>query len=126
MESTRLEPQVARPRESDEFATDELCRILESWNDPRDGAVSIARARVAPGVTTKLHRLRGVVERYLVVEGAGRVRIGGELVRDVAPGDVAIVPADTAQQVTNTGAQDLVFYCVCTPRFTPECYETLE
>jgi mannose-6-phosphate isomerase-like protein (cupin superfamily) len=121
-----MKPRVEKPRESSEFATAELCRVLESWNDASDPAVSIARARVAPGVTTKLHRLAGVVERYVIVAGEGHVAIGGDVRESVKPGDVAIIPAGVTQQVTNTGATDLVFYCVCTPRFTAECYEALE
>src|SRR6476659_10242295 len=95
-----LKPHVERPQPSAEYATPERCRILESWNVASDPEVSIARARVAPGVTTRLHRLSGVTERYLVVEGRGRVAVGGDLVQDVVPGDVVIVPAAVTQQIT--------------------------
>ena len=108
-----------------EFLTPEGCHILESWNDARDTAVSIARARVEPGLATKVHRLKDVVERYLVVEGEGRAWVDGEEA-DVRPGDVVVIPAGAAQRIANTGDQDLVFYCICTPRFTPGCYEALE
>ena len=108
-----------------EFLTPEGCYILESWNDPSDPCVSIARARVEPGVTTKAHRLRGVVERYLIVEGAGRAIVDGAP-SNVRPGDVVVIPAGVTQNITNTGKGDLVFYCICSPRFTPECYEALE
>ena len=37
-----------------------------------------------------------------------------------------MIPAGTAQQITNTGPEDLVFLCVCTPRFTPNCYRDSE
>jgi mannose-6-phosphate isomerase-like protein (cupin superfamily) len=43
----------------------------------------------------------------------------------VRPGDVVVIPAGESQSIANTGAVDLVFYCICTPRFTPECYEAL-
>ena len=86
--------------------------------------MSIARARVEPGVTTQPHRLRGVVERYLIIEGEGRATVGGAE-SDVRQGDVVLIPAGVSQQIANTGADDLVFYCICTPRFTPECYEAL-
>jgi mannose-6-phosphate isomerase-like protein (cupin superfamily) len=106
--------------------TPEGCFILESSNTPADPAASIARARVEPGVTTRLHRLSGVVERYLIVEGEGVARIDGELTAQLRAGDVVVVPAGVAQQITNTGSADLIFYCVCTPRFTPECYVALD
>lgn len=41
-----------------EFYTEERCWILESWNEEQDPAVSVARARVEPGVKTQLHMLR--------------------------------------------------------------------
>lgn len=115
---------VARPDERDEFLTAERCWILESWNDDRDGAVSIARARVEPGVTTQLHRV-AVDERYVILEGRGVTRLGDLPLADVAPGDVVLIPKGTPQQITNSGDTDLVFYCICSPRFRPEGYEAL-
>jgi mannose-6-phosphate isomerase-like protein (cupin superfamily) len=44
----------------------------------------------------------------------------------VHPGDVVVIPAGTQQQITNEGTSDLVFYCVCSPRFTPGSYTSLE
>ena len=109
-----------------ELMTPERCWILESWNEESDPAASIARARVAPGRTTQLHRLRAVVERYVIVEGTGLVRVGGLPPATVKPGDVVVIPAGVSQQISNEGPGDLVFYCICTPRFTPACYEALE
>ena len=43
----------------------------------------------------------------------------------VAPNDVVIIPAGVPQSIANMGKEDLVFLCVCSPRFTPECYESL-
>ena len=113
-----------RPDPASEYLTPERCHILESWNDPIDRAASIARARVEPGVATQPHRLRGVIERYLVIEGEGVATVGG-VEAAVRPGDVVVIPAGVSQSIENTGAGDLVFYCICTPRFTPECYEAL-
>ena len=107
-----------------EFATGERCSIVEELNDPARPEVSLARARVAPGVTTRRHLLRGTVECYVIRAGEGRVEIGGE-VRDVVPGDRVLIPADVAQRITNTGDTDLVFQCVCAPRFLPGNYVDL-
>ena len=109
-----------------EFDTPELCSILEAWNDESDPAISIARARVAPGVTTQLHCLRAIDERYLVVVGKGLVRIGSLTLQWLGLGDIVIIPAGVAQQISNAGETDLIFYCICTPRFSPDCYEALE
>ena len=105
-----------------EFATEELCSIVEELNDPACPEVSLARARVAPGVTTRTHALRGTVERYVIRAGRGRVEVGGE-VRDVGPGDRVLIPAGVTQRISNTGDADLIFQCICTPRFLPENYE---
>ncbi|MFM8861236.1 MAG: cupin domain-containing protein [Acidimicrobiia bacterium] len=120
-----MKTSIARTEPTAEFATEERCHILEWWNDPSDADVSIARARVAPGVTTALHRV-SVHERYLILEGRGRARVGDLAPAEVGPGDVVVIPAGVPQQITNIGADDLVFACVCTPRFLPECYESLE
>lgn len=109
-----------------EYFTGERCHILELVNTPDDPAASIARARVAPGVTTAVHRVRGTVERYVILEGRGRVRIGGLGERSVGPGDAVVIPAGAEPSVVNTGDEDLVFLCVCTPRFEWENYESLE
>lgn len=109
-----------------EFTTPELCWILESWNDASDPAVSIARARVEPGVTTKLHRVRGVIERYLIVSGSGLATIGNLKPERVCPGDIVVIPEGMSQQISNDGVTDLIFYCICSPRFTEDCYEALE
>ena len=116
---------VHRPSPGSEYLTPEGCWILESWNTAVDPDVSMARARVAPGVTTQLHRLHGVAERYLIASGTGTVRIGDLPPRSVQPGDVVVIPPEVTQQITNDGNVDLVFHCVCTPRFTPLCYEAL-
>ncbi len=65
-----MEVVVRQVREAEEFMTPEGCWILESWNSETDPAISIARARVAAGVTTKLHRVRGLIERYLIISGS--------------------------------------------------------
>jgi mannose-6-phosphate isomerase-like protein (cupin superfamily) len=72
-------------------------------------------------VTTVLHRL-DVDERYIVMNGRGRISIEGCDTVEIGAGDVALVPAGKAQCVENLGEHDLVFYCLCTPRFEPRHY----
>ena len=38
---------------------------------------------------------------------------------------VVVILAGVSQSIANTGSGDLIFYCICTPRFTPECYEAI-
>lgn len=109
-----------------EFFTEERCHILELSNSPDDPGVSIARARVEPGVTTRKHRVTGTIERYILLEGTGRVSIEGMVDQDVGGGDVVVIAANAVQSIANTGAVDLIFFCICTPRFEWGNYESLE
>ena len=120
-----MDARVIKYDESLERYTDERCHILESWNDTGDPDVAIARARVEPGVTTTRHVLE-VDERYVITSGRGRVEVEGLDATDVTAGDVIVIPAGRAQQITNTGESDLVFYCVCTPRFEQRHYHDVE
>jgi len=104
---------------------DERCYVSEWWNRHDDEPVSVARVRVEPGVTTALHRLRDITERYLILSGRGRVEVDGRT-RDVGPGDRVLIPPGISQRITNTGEKDLGFLAVCTPRFRPDAYEDLE
>lgn len=120
---------VRRPDPASETLTEERCHIVEVSGRPEDPELSIARARVEPGVTTQLHALDGIAERYLVVEGEGRMETGHAMERRTAavgPGDVVLIPPGVPQRVTNTGAADLVFYCLCTPAWRDEAYRSLE
>lgn len=109
-----------------EYDTAEMCRILELANIPDDPDCSIARARVAPGTTTRWHRLVGVAERYVIIEGRGRAEVGGLSPRAVGPGDVVLIPPGCPQRIANMGKADLVFLAICTPRFLPGCYMDVE
>ena len=112
--------------ESAEYFTEEQCHILELSNSEADEDASVARARVEPGVTTRKHRVAGTTERYVIQSGSGRVMVDGLPDTDVQPGDVVVIPPGAVQSVRNTGADDLVFLCICTPRFKWENYESLE
>lgn len=106
-----------------EYDTAERCWINELSNTAADPAVSIARARVAPGVTTRWHRLRDTAERYVITAGSGRVEVGGLPATAVGVGDVVRIPPGCPQRIANTGSSDLVFLAICTPRFRRENYE---
>jgi mannose-6-phosphate isomerase-like protein (cupin superfamily) len=112
-------------RPEQEYFFVEGCHIIELSNTAADPAVSIARARVEPGRTTRWHRLAGTVERYVIVSGSGRVDIGDES-RAVGAGDVVIIPALCPQRIANTGADDLIFLAICTPRFHSDNYQDIE
>ena len=121
-----MKERVERFDPDAEFYTDEKCFIIELSNTPDDPEVSIARARVAPGVTTRWHLVRKTAERYVILEGKGRVVVGSLAPQDVGPGDVVLIPPSCRQRITNIGLGDLIFLAICSPRFTNEAYEDIE
>ncbi len=99
--------------------------MTELLNHPSEPNVSLALGRVEPGVTTQLHSL-SVDERYVVYQGRAMMEVGGGPPYEIGPGDCVRIPAHISQRCTNIGDEDFIIYCVCTPRFTPECYKNLE
>ena len=109
-----------------EYWFEEGCFITELSNTPEDPLVSIARARVPRGVTTRWHRVNGTVERYVILEGRGRADVGDLPAREVGPGDVVLIPSSCRQRIANIGDSDLVFLAICTPRFVQDAYQDAE
>ena len=107
------------------FFAEEGCHITELSNTPDDPIVSIAQARVEPGITTAWHRLRATTERYVIVSGAGLVEVANQKPRNVGKGDVVLIQPMERQRISNTGSEDLIFMAICTPRFLPENYEAI-
>ncbi len=120
-----MHAQIRRQDLGKEFYTEERCFITELSNIADDPDVSIARARVEPGVTTRWHRLRDTAERYVILSGAGLMEVGELPATEVGPGDVVLIPPLERQRITNIGGDHLVFLAICSPRFRPEVYEDL-
>lgn len=117
---------IKKPNENDEFPTEERCLILEVLNEKDDKSQSIARATVAPGVSTALHKLNGTSEVYYMLSGEGVVELNRNTTEKVVAGDVVRIPAEMPQKITNTGEVDLVFLCFCVPAFDQRAYVDLE
>jgi len=108
-----------------EFWTDERAYITQLHTCDASPEASLAIARVEVGVTTQLHSLTGIIERYIIRQGEGIIEINGEK-QKLHVGDQAVIPAGAAQRIENTGTIDLEFYCLCTPCFFPDAYVNLE
>ena len=121
-----MKQAVHRQNPDDEFYTSEGCYITEVSNSTDDPALSIARARLEPGKTTRWHRLVATAERYVIVQGQGRVEIGDLPSTDVAVGDIVLIPPMCRQRITNTGTEELIFLAICTPRFSYGAYEDID
>jgi mannose-6-phosphate isomerase-like protein (cupin superfamily) len=121
-----MKPAILKFDQASEFETEERCHISELLRESTPADLTVARARVEPGVTTAWHQLKGTVERYIITQGNGVVEVGELPPAPVSPGDIVVIPADVRQRITNTGPQDLLFLCLCTPGFSDECYVSLD
>jgi len=120
-----METKIVKGDSLTEFLTPERCSISE-YSQPEDENISIAIAKVIPGVRTRLHYLKGIDERYLIISGKGLVEIEGLPATEVKPRDLVIIPAGKSQRIKNIGQTDLEFYCICNPKFKNHCYVDVE
>jgi mannose-6-phosphate isomerase-like protein (cupin superfamily) len=116
---------IVKVASSEEIWTSERCYIRELVNHESIPEYSLAESRVEPGVTTQLHSLN-VREWYVIMQGTGLMEIDGGPQFAVGPGDSYEIPAGISQRITNTGDTDILLQCVCIPRFTMDCYKSLE
>lgn len=120
-----MKENIKKISHDSEYYILEGCYINELSNTADDPDISIAQARVKPGVTTQWHRLKGTAERYVILEGKGWVEIGDLAPCHVTVGDVVIIPPQCRQRITNNEQIDLVFLAICTPRFKSDVYERI-
>lgn len=104
-------PFIHHPDEGEEYEIPERCRILETWNRKDDPFVSIARAEVAAGITTRLHRLAGITERYYIVSGSGLVELNGRPPKVVVPGDLVFIPPNCPPTHRKSGSGQARLSC---------------
>lgn len=121
-----MTPTILPLDEANEYWFDEGCFITELANSAADPALSIARARVPAGQTTQWHRLAGITERYVILNGHGTVEIADMPPQLVTPGDTVVIPPLCRQRIAASSTEDLIFLALCTPRFVPGAYESLE
>lgn len=126
MPSNPKTPVILSTPESKEYYFEEGCFILELENSDKERNLSIARARVKPGKTTKLHRLQDIIERYVIISGTGLVEIGDLQPKKVTAGDVVIIPSMCLQRIKNIDSTDLIFLVICMPRFRTENYQAID
>jgi quercetin dioxygenase-like cupin family protein len=105
--------RIARYTQLEPFTTKDGSTIREYLHTH---AQSLAEAQLAPGQKTERHYHALSEEIYLLVEGAGRMEIGGA-VQDVAAGDAILIPPGARHQIT-AGAEGTRFLCCCAPPYS--------
>ena len=80
---------------------------------------SLAEARLPVGASTQEHYHPKAEEIYFITQGAGRMRIEGEL-REVKVGDAIAIPPGQRHKLWNTGAGELRVLCCCAPAYEHE------
>ena len=112
---------LARHADLEPYVTADGSTIRE-WAGPGYSPArnqSLAEATLAPGMATTAHFHREAEEFYLVTAGQGRLRVGDEE-RDVMPGDCAVILPGVVHKLWNTGREDLVVVCCCSPAYSHE------
>lgn len=117
--------KVYKTDKSEEYLTDEGCHIIEILNNTRSESISIAQARVEPGVKTRLHTLKGTSEIYYIISGEGVATVDQES-KTLLVGDCIVIQPNKPQCIENTGVIDLIFLCICQPRFQFSNYKDVE
>jgi len=85
---------------------------------------SLAEAMVPAGTTTHLHRYYNSEELYHITAGGGIMRLDEEEF-EVKTGDTICSAPRTAHCIRNTGTEDLVILCCCSPAYSHKDPEIL-
>ena len=101
-----------------------LKEILHPAKESLAIGYSLARAEIGPGAKTLPHRLKSA-EVYVIIEGRGRMHVGGEQA-EVGAGDTVYIPPGTIQFIETTGPAALVFFCIVDPAWRAADEEVLK
>src|SRR3954467_1713750 len=95
-----------------------ICEIVgPAWTPARNQSPAEAPA---PRVGSPApHFPREAEELSFSTAGRGGLRVG-DLERDVAPGEFAVIPPGTVHKLWNIGEDDLVLLCCCAPAYSHE------
>lgn len=85
---------------------------------------SLAEAVVPGGTRTHLHRHHRSEELYHITSGSGMMQLGEDEF-EVNSGDTVCIPPGTAHCIHNTGNDELVILCCCSPAYQHEDTELL-
>ena len=115
--------EIIKAENLNEKYFEEKCFITELLNREDYSNFSLAKARVLPGITTELHTLQNTDELYYILSGTGEPEIDGKVKGTMEAGDALLIKQGQSQRIKNIGNDDLIFLCICSPRFHPQNYK---
>ena len=86
---------------------------------------SLAEATLPVNGKTLLHKHKNSEEIKQVSQGKGLMTLGKEIF-DIQQGDTVCIHTGTAHCVENTGKEELIILCSCSPAYQHEDTELLE
>src|SRR3990170_353357 len=115
--SSDLEPFVTK----DESLIQEFFHPLHeaSGKVPKTLPFSIALATVKPGKRTLKHIHEASAEFYYITRGVGVIQLNSRK-ESLEENTLVHIPAKTRHTVTNTGKEDLLILCICSPPYSHE------
>lgn len=108
-----LLPQDSRELRDDRYGS---VFVLNVPQTVRLKNVDFAFATVNVGKRSPDHYHAVTEEVYYILEGQGRIYIGGEAA-DVRPGETIFIPSNTIHAIENTGITPLRFIVVSSPPY---------
>ncbi|TNF36909.1 MAG: cupin domain-containing protein [Gammaproteobacteria bacterium] len=78
---------------------------------------SLAEATIPGHSITLPHKHLVSEEIYYIIQGAGSLSIGGEILA-VNAGDSILIPPGTTHNIRNDHDEDLVILCCCSPAYS--------
>ena len=91
----------------------------KSKEAPRNIPFSIALATVKPGKKTLRHTHETSTEFYYITRGVGTIQLNSKK-EPIEENTLIYIPAKTKHTVTNTGKEDLLILCICSPPYSHE------
>lgn len=123
---------VTRPRTSHyaeitPYVTKDGSTIRELLHPDHHGVEhqSLAEARIPAGARTLLHRHQRSEELYYIQAGHGVMTLAEQRF-EVAPGDSIAIAPGTPHAIENSGKEELVLLCCCSPAYRHDDTELLE
>ncbi len=81
--------------------------------------MSLAEARLPEGGATEEHYHATSEEIYYILEGSGKMRVGGKTFPVRAGDGIALRPG-VRHKIWNLGKGEMVFLCICSPMYEHE------